>query len=208
MICILAVATLSYLVLMLILLSVFAEIKKERSERQLYCTRITEEEKQAGLANLSNFCFLQASLLCRLVTCSLILIHVMGLVHDSQLPVFALRIFYYLSVVFFYVACSLNIYEWLLIIHRVNFFGGLISRRSYKNRARINRLVYSIIAALVGTINVIMIFVDAFDPTKPSSAALIMTITVVFSALLVISTVVGTVLIHRLGRFFKNNYDK
>ena len=121
---------------------------------------------------------------------------------------FALRIFYYLSVVFFYVACSLNIYEWLLILHRVNFFGGLTSRRDYKLRARVNRQVYSLIAALVGTVNIVMIFVEAFDPNKPTSMALIMTLTVVFSALLVTSIIVGAVLIHRLGRFFKNNYDK
>lgn len=210
MVCLLVIATFVYFVLMFVLLSVFAELKKERSERMMYCQQITMEEKQAGLANLSNFCFLQASLLCRLVTCALILIHVTGLIQssDSQLPVFALRIFYYLSVVFFYVACSLNIYEWLLIIHRVNFFGGLISRRDYKQHAKINRLVYSTIAGVVGGINIIIIFVNAFMPAKETSAALIMTLTVVFSALLVISMVVGTVLIHRLGLFFKKNYDK
>lgn len=35
-----------------------------------------------------------------------------------------------------------------------------------------------------------------------------MTLTVVFSALVVTATVVGVVLIHRLGKFFKSNYDK
>ena len=124
------------------------------------------------------------------------------------MPVFSLRIFYYLAVVFFYVACSLNIYEWLLIIHRVNFFGGLISCKDYKNRARVNRVVYCVIASIVGAVNIAMIFLDALDPRKPTSLALTMTITVVFSAMLIVVTVVGIILIHRLGLFFKKNYDK
>jgi hypothetical protein len=124
------------------------------------------------------------------------------------MPVFYLRIFYYLSVVFFYVSCSLNIYEWLLIIHRVNFFGGIISRKDYRKHARVNRVVYTAIATIVALINVIIIFADAFDPKKPTSLALTMTITVVFSAMLITFSVVGVILIHRLGLFFKKNYDK
>lgn len=119
-----------------------------------------------------------------------------------------MRIFYYSSVVFFYVACSLNLYEWLLIIHRVNFFGGLTSRNDYKKRARINKFIYCIIATIVGVINIAIIFMDAFDHGKPTSLALIMTITVVFSTMLIIFTVVGSILIHRLVLFFKSNYEK
>ena len=81
---------------------------------------------------------------------------------DNLMPVFFLRIFYYLAVVFFYVACSLNIYEWLLIIHRVNFFGGLISRIDYRKRAKLNRVFYCVIASIVGVVNIAIIFADAF----------------------------------------------
>jgi len=170
---------------------------------------MTLEEKSSEMKNLSNFVFLELSLICRLISCALILCHVMGLVkNDGQLPVFTLRIVYYLSVVFFYVACSLNIHEWCMIIHRVNFFGGKISRRVYKSRFYINKVVFSIVATLVGAVNVAMIFVDAFDPGKPTQLALTMTLTVVCSAMLVTFTVVGSILIHRLGLFFRENYDK
>ena len=124
------------------------------------------------------------------------------------LPVFYLRIFYYLSVVFFSVSVSLGIYEWLLIIHRVNFFGGIISRRDYTKRARYNRLIYSMIATGVSVINVGLIFAQAFDPTKPTCLALTMAMTVVFSVMLVVFTVVGAVLIVRLDVYFKKNYAK
>lgn len=50
---------------------------------------------------------------------------------QTQIPILPLKLCYQLSAVFFYVSCSLNIYEWLLIVHRVNFFGGLTSRMAY-----------------------------------------------------------------------------
>ena len=96
----------------------------------------------------------------------------------------------------------------MLIIHRVNFFGGLISRKDYKKRARVNRVVYSTIASIIALANVGIIFAEAFDPTTPTSLALTMTILIVFAAMLIVFTVVGIILIHRLGLFFKNNYDK
>ena len=80
------------------------------------------------------------------------------------MPIFFMRIFYYLSIVFFYVSCSLNIYEWLLIIHRVNFFGGIISLNDYQFRARANRVVFEFIATGVGLVNVALIFAQAIDP--------------------------------------------
>lgn len=124
------------------------------------------------------------------------------------MPVFYLRIFYYLSVVFFSVSVSLGIYEWLLIIHRVNFFGGIITRRDYTKRARINRVIYEIVATGVSVFNVGLVFAEAFDPTKPTCLALTMTIAVVFSVMLVVFTVVGAILIMRLHVFFKKNYTK
>lgn len=174
-----------------------------------FCATLTDEERQVSWKGVSNFLFLELSLACKLVTCALILVHVMGMQSSNkELPVFALRIFYYLSVVFFYVACSLNIYEWLLILQRVNFFGGKISRHDYQVRSRVNKVVYSLVASLVGLANVVIIFVNAFDPHRETSLALMMTITLVFCAMLVTFTAVGSVLIHKLRAFFKSNYDK
>jgi hypothetical protein len=61
---------------------------------------------------------------------------------------------------------------------------------------------------MVAVINIGIIFYDAFEPGKPTSLALAMTIIVVASSMLIIFTVVGSILIHRLGLFFKSNYDK
>ena len=171
---------------------------------------LAEEEKGKGLSGIMSFVFLQLSLTCRLITCSLILIHVLGLIstEENQMPIFFMRIFYYLSIVFFYVSCSLNIYEWLLIIHRVNFFGGIISLNDYQFRARANRVIFEFIATGVGLVNVALIFAQAIDPNQPTCLALTMTILIVFSVMLIILTVVGSILIRRLELFFKKNYDK
>lgn len=109
---------------------------------------------------------------------------------------------------FFYVSCSLNIYEWLLIIHRVNFFGGLISIKDYKHKARYNRLIFVFVATVVAAANVALIFAEAIDPNTPTSLALQLTILVVFLAMLICFTVIGSILIRRLKVFFKSNYDK
>lgn len=69
-------------------------------------------------------------------------------------------------------------------------------------------MIYCLIATMVGVINIGIIFYDAFEPGKPTSLALTMTIIVVASSMLIIFTVVGSILIHRLGLFFKSNYEK
>ncbi|MFO0116682.1 MAG: hypothetical protein ACK521_03395 [bacterium] len=168
-----------------------------------------KEEQNATLSGIWSFIFLELTLLCRLITCTLILAHVMGLDdYTDGMPVFYLRIFYYLSVVFFSVSVSLGIYEWLLIIHRVNFFGGIITRRDYTKRARDNRVIFVVVATGVSVINVGLIFAQAIDPTRPTCLALTMTILVVFSAMLITFTVVGAVLISRLDVLFRKNYAK
>jgi hypothetical protein len=51
-------ANLFYLALMLLLLCIYAKIKKDRRDYQLSCTNLTVEEKQAGWTSTSNFLFL------------------------------------------------------------------------------------------------------------------------------------------------------
>ena len=38
--------------------------------------------------------------------------------------------------------------------------------KDYKQRAKINRVIFEIVASLVATINVALIFVEAIDPQK------------------------------------------
>lgn len=103
-----------YLVLMFVLLEIFARIiadQRERRQRQLPRQPLVIEERNATQFTLWSFIFLEFTLFFRLLTCTLILIYVMGLEsQESGMPVFYLRIFYYLSVVFFYVSVSLGIY--------------------------------------------------------------------------------------------------
>jgi hypothetical protein len=202
-----------YMILILTLLGIGVKVRdsiREHRKQQLFMRSLTLEERQVDWVYLWNFLFLQGSLFCRLVTTGIILVHVMGLIstEESSLPVFFLRIFYHLSIVFLYVACSLNLYEWLLIIFRVNFFGGIFSLKDYKRKARTNKVLFIVFAVMVSMINITLIFLDAIDPTKPKSVAVTLVIALVFAIMLISFTVIGSILIRNLRLFFKKNYNK
>lgn len=74
--------------------------------------------------NISNFCFLAAALLCKLVCSAIMLIMVMGLLSkdksESNDQIFRwIRVLDSMSFVLILVACSLQLYKWLMIILRV-----------------------------------------------------------------------------------------
>jgi len=60
-----------------------------------------------------------------------------------------------------YVACSLDLYKWIVTAMRIHFFGGMISLNVYTKRTRITRANYIVLASAVATGNVIAIAVDA-----------------------------------------------
>jgi hypothetical protein len=71
-----------YFVLMFVLLEIFAKViadQRERRQRQLPRQPLVNEERDATQSTLWSFIFLELTLLFRLLTCTLILIHVMGL---------------------------------------------------------------------------------------------------------------------------------
>lgn len=82
--------------------------------------------------NISNFSFLAGALLCKLMVCALMLISVMGLLSKKDTTSSShfryVRLLDSVSFVFLLVACSLQLYKWIMIILRVQHFGhGLVN---------------------------------------------------------------------------------
>jgi hypothetical protein len=72
------------MVLSFILLGIFAKVRvAQRENKRLERKALAEEEKVFHLSSIMSFVFLLLSLLCRLITCTLILMHVMGLLEKD-----------------------------------------------------------------------------------------------------------------------------
>lgn len=114
--------------------------------------------------NISNFSFLAGALLCKLLTCALMLISVMDLLgkNTGDSSHSFVRVLDATSFVFLLVACSLQLYKWIMIILRVQYFGGVLSRQGYRIRIVLGRNLFIILATLFPLVILIMIFVDSF----------------------------------------------
>jgi hypothetical protein len=64
-------------------------------------------------------------------------------------------------VVFLYIACSLDLYKWIVTAIRIHFFGGMISLNVYTKRTRITRTNYIVLASAISAGNMAAIAVDA-----------------------------------------------
>lgn len=77
--------------------------------------------------NISNFSFVASALGCKLISSAILVIRMLGLLSNdadnetSNLR--AIRVLDSASFVFLLVACSLQLYKWIMIILRVQYFG-------------------------------------------------------------------------------------
>ena len=65
-----------------------------------------------------------------------------------------------LCIVFFYVASSLNLFKWLVIINRVYLYAGKISKARFKYQECMNVFVYVTLLWLVIIINFSLMGID------------------------------------------------
>ncbi|MFM7857262.1 MAG: hypothetical protein ACKO96_36420, partial [Flammeovirgaceae bacterium] len=71
------------------------------------------------------------------------------------------RSLYKTSFVFLLVACSLQLFKWINMIVRVQFFGGNLTRESYDKRMTASRLSYIVLATAAPLTNLVMIIIEA-----------------------------------------------
>jgi hypothetical protein len=121
--------------------------------------------------NISNFSFLATALACRVAGSALLVIQMMGLLdqnsHHGGGSSNLLRIVMVLdsaSFIFLLVACSLQLYKWIMIILRVQYFGrGQINSLGYRRKLTIGRTVYICVATTVPFLNFLTILFDNLE---------------------------------------------
>jgi len=85
--------------------------------------------RQSDNILVSHFIFLELAIFFKLIVITLYIGYAQGYIRE--LPVKLIRIFYNASFVYLYVACSLGLYKWLIIIIRAKYYGGYLTRRLY-----------------------------------------------------------------------------
>lgn len=114
------------------------------------------------------------------------------------------------SFVFLLVACSLQIFKWLNMIVRVQFFGGQYTRVTYDKLESVSRPAFILLATAAPLTNLAMIIIEAAS-SQSSKLNIEISISLNF---LVQSTsqaicfiVLGSFLVRKLYVYFRRNYD-
>lgn len=115
------------------------------------------------------------------------------------------------SFVLILVACSLQLYKWLMIILRVQYFGsGMNNATLYQKKANIGRIAYIVLASVFPAFNLILIFVETFKHGWywKMTQGVTTFILISTSSQLINFLVVGILVIRKLHVYFKTNYNQ
>ena len=161
--------------------------------------------------NIANFAFLAAALFCKILVCLLLLIHLCGLIKTQDLTRLtqSVRLINSASFVFLLIACSMQLYKWTMIIVRVQYFGGVGDEASYRRKIWVGRCVFIFFASAFPALNLTMIFVETFSSDIYWRVSQVVAALLIFSSSsqIVTGSVVGSLVINRLARYFKSRYN-
>lgn len=161
--------------------------------------------------NISNFSFLAAALMCKVICVCILLIQVMGLLGSTDTSYRWVRVLDSMSFVLLLVACSLQLYKWIMIILRVQWFGsGNATPELYMRKLTISRITYIVMASLISALNLVLIFCETFKHGWyfKMTQAVTTFIMVSTSSQIINFLVVGSLVIRKLHVYFDSNYDK
>lgn len=115
-----------YIALIIALIYVASKVKdkNERAHNSMW-NLCNEEKKESDRLFYSHFIFLQLSLFLKLITVLIFLGFILGLYRTLYVPL--LKVVYNTSVVYLYIACSLDLYKWINIVTRIEFYGSNIN---------------------------------------------------------------------------------
>ena len=112
--------------------------------------------------NISNYAFLGAALVCKLVACAIGLIHVLDLIQGTHFVEWE-QTLNSVGFVLLLVACSLQLYKWIMIILRVQYFGnGSSNIELYQLKLKLSKNLYIVFASAVPAFNLLLIFIEVF----------------------------------------------
>jgi len=76
-----------------------------------------------------------------------------------------------LTVVFFYLAASLNFYKWLCIINRAYLFSGRFTDWRFKLQNKVNMVLYIFFVATGSSLNIAFMCLDLISNFKDAASS-------------------------------------
>ena len=155
---------------------------------------------------VANFIFLQATLICKLVTVVIILMHIIGIAQGAvQIPL--VRSFYNASGLFLCIAYYVVLFQWCFITMRVNLYGGKYGVRVFRNRVNKTQCIFNIVGGFLFSATLGLIIYEALN-TEDKVAQAVSLITIIeFTVLLLSFIITGTIIIRNLWRYFESTYN-
>ena len=96
-----------------------------------------------------------------------------------------------------------------MIIMRVQYFGGVGDEAIYRRKIWVGRCVFIVFASAFPALNLTMIFVETFSSDIYWRVSQVVAALLIFSSSsqIVTGSVVGSLVINRLARYFKSRYN-
>lgn len=97
-----------------------------------------------------------------------------------------------------------------MYLMRVRYFGGYLTRTSYKIKKYIARIIFVLFGTLCPTVNLIVIYCEVYAPEYKAKLGLAVLCFYMGSAVaqFLVYLITGTLLIVNLHTCFENKYDK
>ena len=149
-----------YIVLMIAITYTAIKVKKEQYVDEI--NKGSASCKTNRRIFLSHFVFLQATMLCRLITISILLFYSMGLGDEDNLPVMTIRIIYNTSLIYLCIVYAISLYQWIFIVHRINLYSGLLTLDIFRRRDMLTKIFYSLVIAGTLGFNLVLLVIEAW----------------------------------------------
>ena len=82
------------------------------------------------------------------------ILHYQGSLLQGYFTIDCISFFNDLSIVFFYIACSLMVFKWVVIIKRVYLFAGFFSESTYRYHINFDTVVYTCVVLIGSLVNI------------------------------------------------------
>ena len=155
---------------------------------------------------VAKFIFLQATLICKLVTVVIILMHIIGIA-EGKVPIPLVRSFYNASGLFLCIAYYVVLFQWCFITMRVNLYGGKYGVKIFRKRVNKSQCIFNIVGGFLFSGTLGLIIYEALNTEDKVSQAVSLITILEFTVLLLSFIITGTIIIRNLWRYFESTYN-
>ena len=150
--------TLAYIIMTVTLVYVFGRLKKLQYLDDI--NRGSSSKRTGDRISLWHFIFLQLCIVTRIIESALILFYDLELLDTSNIREWLLSTLYEHSIIFLWVAFSLQIFQYKFISLRVYLYANLTDVDTFKAKFRTSRLAFVAILSVLLSIQLVIMYCE------------------------------------------------